>query len=50
MTTTPFAEVEFPRIWRVGEEKSGILSSGGFDGQISTDLHQGIQAASRHTL
>ncbi|WP_172632534.1 TniQ family protein, partial [Dictyobacter arantiisoli] len=42
-------EVEFPRIWRVGEEKSAILISGGFNGQISTDLYQGIQAASCHT-
>jgi len=38
--------MEFPRIWGVGEEKFGILRPGGFYGQISTDLHEGIQATS----
>ncbi len=38
------------RFWRVGEEKFGTLESGGFDEQISTNLHQGIQAASRSVV
>ncbi|BCL80709.1 hypothetical protein ccbrp13_31740 [Ktedonobacteria bacterium brp13] len=39
---TPVSDdkVELPRIWRVGEEKFDILISGGFNGQISTDLYQ----------
>ena len=42
--------VEFPRIWRVREEKSAILEPGGFNGQISTDLHARIQTTSSRTL
>ena len=43
-------DLEFPRFWRVEEEKCGKLSTGGFYGQISTDLHKRIQATSRSTL
>jgi hypothetical protein len=44
------AIVEFPRFWRVGEEKSDILEPGGFHGHISADLHARIQTTSRCTL
>jgi hypothetical protein len=37
--------VELTRIWEVGEEKSGIIRSGGFDGQNATNVHKRIQAA-----
>jgi len=36
--------MEFPRNGGVGEEKDGRIDTGGCYGQISTDLHQGIQA------
>jgi transposase-like protein len=31
--------------WGVGEEKFDTMNTGGFNGQISTDLYKGIQAA-----
>ncbi len=34
--------LELPRIWRVREEKSARIRSGGFDGQNTTDVHQRI--------
>ncbi len=36
--------MELPRIWGVGEEKSGRIETGGLYDQISTDLHERIQA------
>jgi hypothetical protein len=42
--------VELTRIWEVGEEKSGIIRSGGFDGQNATNVHKRIQAAGISTI
>jgi len=42
----PPLPVTLTRFWGVGEEKFDTIESGGFDGQISTNLHKRIQAAS----
>ena len=46
-TTRAKRELTLTRFWGVGEEKLGTIESGGFDEQISTNLHKRIQAASR---
>ncbi len=40
-------DLELHQIWGGKEEKNGILFSGGKHGQVSTCIHQRIQAASR---
>ncbi|GHO51198.1 hypothetical protein [Ktedonospora formicarum] len=42
--------MELPRIWRVGEEKFGRMTTGGIYGQTTTNLHQRIQAAGCRTF
>ena len=36
--------LRLPRFRRVGEEKSGTLYEGGYDGQTPTKVYEGIQA------
>jgi hypothetical protein len=39
-------ELTLARFWGVGEEKSDTIKAGGFNGHITTKLHERIQATS----